>query len=93
MNSVLVALDRLVMVGIDDPGRYRDRLQIGGGPVGLGLPHLGDLGEEGLVLVRRRRQLFVFLFRARDKGVEDRALGDVGDPARDRNWRQRRTAW
>ena len=76
------ALDRLVVVGVDDPNRYGDALQIRRGPVRLGLPHLGDLSEERLVLAGGRRQFFVFPLRPGDKGVEHRAVGDVGDAAR-----------
>jgi hypothetical protein len=78
----VLALDRLVVIGVDDPGRHRDASQLLGREVGLRLPHLADLVEKGFVLVWCRRQCRVFLFGARDIGVGHRAVGDVGHPAR-----------
>ena len=78
----VLSFDRLVMIGIDNPGRHGDAMEVLGRPVRLGFPHFRDLGEEGLVLAGRGRQRLVFFLRAGDEGVEHRTVGDVGDAAR-----------
>src|SRR5580700_2054981 len=70
------------MVAIDDPYRCSDLLQVVICPVRLGPPHLGDLGEESLVLTGSRRHRLVFFSDASDVAVEYRAVADVGDSAR-----------
>ena len=71
------AVDRLVVVAVDDEDGRLDRLELGVGPVGLAEPHLADLIDEGGVFVRRRRERGVFLARARDEGGEGRVLLDI----------------
>ena len=70
------------VIGIDNPARHGDAMEVLGRPVRLGFPHFRDLGEEGLVLAGRGRQRLVFFLRAGDEGVEHRTVGDVGDAAR-----------
>ena len=76
----ILALDRLVMVGIDDPGWRFDVTQLCLGEIRLGRPHLGNLVEEAVVFGRSRREPLILLFGSGDIGVEDRALVNVRDP-------------
>ena len=50
----ILALDCLVVVTIDDPGRRCDNTQLCLGEVWLGRRHLGDLIEEAFVFGRSR---------------------------------------
>ena len=78
----ILALDRLVMIRIDDPGRHLDAGKVRRDPVRLRLPHFRDLGEERIVIRRRWRKLFIFLSRTRDERGKNGALIDILDTAR-----------
>ena len=58
------ALDRLVVVAVNDDNGRVDRLELRVGPVRLVGPHLADLIDEGVVLLRRRRMLDIFMASA-----------------------------
>ena len=64
------ALDRLVVIAVSHQRRDADRLQLGVCPVRLSLPHLADLRDEGVVVLRCRRQSGVFVPGALDEGGE-----------------------
>ena len=51
----LVVIDHFIVIGIDDPGRHSNFCKIRFRPVRLRIPHVGDLREERLIIVRRRR--------------------------------------
>ena len=51
----VLALDRLVVIAVDDEDRRVDRLELRVAPVRLLGPHLADLSDEGVVVLRRRR--------------------------------------
>jgi hypothetical protein len=76
----ILALDRLIMIRIHDPGGHRDARKILPGPIWLRLPHFGDLGEKGIVLGRRRRELFILVPGPSNERSENRALTDIFDP-------------
>ena len=56
---------RLVVVAIRHQHRRADRLQLGISPVRLGLPHLADLRDEGIVVLRVADSLAYCARRAR----------------------------
>ena len=75
-------LDRLVVIGIDDPGRRRDAAELLGRKMRLRLPHLHHLARKASYSVRRRRRLSYSVFARAMIGVEHRALRDVRDAGR-----------
>src|SRR5215467_4109974 len=69
----VLALDRLIVVGVDDPYGHRNSLQLCIGEVGLGRPHVLDVSDELFELTGSRRELRVFGGGACGKLREDRA--------------------
>src|SRR5690242_9148256 len=57
----MVELDCLVVVADRQGDGYLDLAEVVGCPGRLASPHRGDLGDESIILVRRRRQLLVGL--------------------------------
>src|SRR5262249_1841237 len=72
----VLPLDRLVVIGVDDPGWRLDARELLLGEVRLCRPHLADLVEKGFVLGGRGREFLVFLFSPGDISVEHWALAD-----------------
>src|ERR1700722_6597198 len=73
--------DRLVMVAVDDENGRVDRLQLIIGPVRLVRPHLADLVDEGVVFLRRRGMLGIFMSGPVDISGERRVFLNALDHA------------
>src|SRR5208282_371011 len=73
----VLALDRLVVISIDDPCRHLDMAQLIVGKMRLGRPHVLYVREEGFEACRGRRESRVLLRCALDIGSEDWALAHI----------------
>src|SRR5580704_4792082 len=73
----VLALDRFIVVAIDNPRRHLDVAQLLVGKMWLARPHLLDIRFEDVELRRRWRKSQVLLRGALLKGFEDGALVDV----------------
>src|SRR5262245_43391940 len=78
----ILALDRLVVIAVNDPDRYCNCGKLLCGKIWLCRPHSGYLVEEGIVRLWRWRELLIFRLRPGNKFVEYRALCDVLDARR-----------
>src|SRR6185312_1484952 len=72
--AIVLRPDALVILAVGDGGRRGECFELRGGKGGQGFPHLVDGRIETVPLVRRRRQLAIFLLHPGEIGGEHRVL-------------------